>query len=77
MPRLRLCRWFAATAVALGLGLVRPESHAADPGWKLPPGFTIELVAGPELVQHPTMGGFDDQGRLYICDSVGDNMPAK
>lgn len=48
-----------------------------DPQWKLPPGFTIELVAGPELVQHPTMGGFDDRGRLYICDSVGDNMPAK
>jgi putative membrane-bound dehydrogenase-like protein len=50
---------------------------AADPQWQLPPGFTIELVAGPPLVQHPTMGGFDDQGRLYICDGPGENMPAK
>lgn len=48
-----------------------------DPQWKLPPGYTIELVAGPPLVNHPTMGGFDDKGRLYICDGPGDNMPAK
>jgi putative heme-binding domain-containing protein len=48
-----------------------------DPQWQVPQGFTIELVAGPPLVNHPTMGGFDDQGRLYICDGPGENMPAK
>jgi len=54
-----------------------PAQAVDDPQWKLPPGFTIELVAAPPLVNHPTMGGFDDQGRLYICDGPGDNMPAK
>ena len=54
-----------------------PAQAVDDPQWKLPPGFTIELVAGPPLVNHPTMGGFDDEGRLYICDGPGDNMPAK
>lgn len=54
-----------------------PARAVDDPQWKLPPGFTIELVAGPPLVNHPTLGGFDDQGRLYICDGPGDNMPAK
>jgi putative membrane-bound dehydrogenase-like protein len=48
-----------------------------DPGFQLPPGFTVELVAGPPLVNHPTMGGFDDKGRLYICDGPGENLPAK
>ena len=36
--------------------------------------FTIELVAAPPLVKHPMLGGFDSQGRLYVCESVGENM---
>ncbi|HEY5315577.1 MAG TPA: PVC-type heme-binding CxxCH protein, partial [Pirellulales bacterium] len=43
---------------------------------QVPPGFDIELVAGPPLVQHPTMACFDDQGRLYVCDGPGMNLPA-
>lgn len=64
--------------IVVSLAGAVPQAQAVDdPQWKLPPGFTIELVAGPPLVNHPTMGGFDDQGRLYICDGPGDNMPAK
>ncbi|MGC3968477.1 MAG: hypothetical protein QM775_14200 [Pirellulales bacterium] len=60
------------------LGVWADFARAVDePGFQLPPGFTIELVAGPPLVNHPTMGGFDDKGRLYICDGPGENMPAK
>ncbi len=43
----------------------------------VPAGFEVELVAGPPLVDHPTMGGFDAQGRLYVCDGPGMNLPAK
>lgn len=59
--------------------LTTRSAAAADepPKWQLPPGFTIEQVAGPPLVQHPTMGCFDDRGRLYICDGPGDNLYAK
>src|SRR4051794_27816865 len=30
----------------------------------LPDGFTMELVAGPPLVERPIMADFDEQGRL-------------
>jgi putative membrane-bound dehydrogenase-like protein len=50
-------------------------SNAAPPP-TVPEGFTIELVAGYPLVEHPMMGNFDDQGRLYVCESAGTNRPA-
>jgi putative membrane-bound dehydrogenase-like protein len=71
---------FAPIVAAVCSALFTPPAVAQavdDPQWKLPPGFTIERVAGPQLVQHPTMGCFDDQGRLYLCDGPGDNLPAK
>jgi putative membrane-bound dehydrogenase-like protein len=39
----------------------------------LPPGFTIELVAAPPLVNRPIEADFDEQGRLYVTDSSGSN----
>ena len=43
---------------------------------RLPAGFSIELVAGAPLVQHPIMAGFDDRGRLFVADNAGLNLPA-
>ncbi|MBS0207417.1 MAG: HEAT repeat domain-containing protein [Planctomycetes bacterium] len=60
---------------------ISDEPPAAPPvkvsDLRVPEGYTIELVAGPPLVEHPTMAGFDDQGRLYVCDGPGQNLPAK
>ncbi len=39
----------------------------------LPEGFTIELAAGPPLVDRPISAAFDEQGRLYVSDSSGTN----
>lgn len=39
----------------------------------LPPGFTIELAAGPDLAPRPVSASFDDQDRLYVTDSDGSN----
>src|SRR5579864_7388316 len=39
----------------------------------LPEGFTIELVAGPPLVNRPISADFDEEGRLYVSDSSGSN----
>ncbi|MBD3673512.1 MAG: c-type cytochrome [Planctomycetaceae bacterium] len=53
---------------------------AISTGWgesplpSVPDGFEIERVAGTPLVEHPMMGGFDDQGRLYIAESAGENL---
>ncbi|NND97164.1 MAG: sulfatase-like hydrolase/transferase [Pirellulaceae bacterium] len=41
---------------------------------RVPDGFTAELVAGPPLVTHPTLGCFDDRGHLYVCNNAGVNL---
>src|SRR4051812_8654237 len=43
----------------------------------VPDGFTIELVAGPPLVERPIMASFDDRGRLFVTDSSGANLPGR
>jgi putative membrane-bound dehydrogenase-like protein len=37
----------------------------------VPEGFTVELVAGPPMVNRPISIAFDPQGRLYATDSSG------
>ena len=44
--------------------------------FSLPEGFTIELVAGPPLVNRPITASFDEEGRLYVSDSSGTNDPS-
>src|SRR5439155_23683863 len=39
----------------------------------LPDGFTVELAAGPPLVNRPITADFDEHGRLYVSDSSGTN----
>src|SRR5437867_3584482 len=43
---------------------------------KVPPGFVVELVAGPPLVNHPMMANFDERGRLFLAESSGLNLKA-
>jgi putative membrane-bound dehydrogenase-like protein len=66
-----------ATAAAAADPANEPAQPFAPPPITVPAGFVVELVAGPPLVQHPTMAGFDDEGRLYVCDGPGLNLPAK
>ena len=63
-----------AVLVTAGIGLageIKLNGHR----FRLPEGFTIELVAGPPLVERPICADFDDQGRLYVADSSGSNAP--
>src|SRR5687768_9581311 len=39
----------------------------------VPDGFTVERVAGPDLVPRPIVAAFDERGRLYVADSSGSN----
>lgn len=55
------------------------ESKASGAGFQpppieVPPGFTVELVAGPPLVKYPMMAAFDERGRLFIAESDGQNL---
>ena len=40
----------------------------------VPEGFSIELIAGPPLVDRPITAALDDKGRLYVGDSSGSNV---
>ncbi len=44
---------------------------------QVPDGYTVELVAGPEMIINPTMGCLDDRGRLFVCENAGVNLSAK
>ena len=67
-----------ASALILPALLLVGSSHAVAESVKfagqtltVPAGFTIELVAGPPLVNRPISIAFDEQGRLYATDSSG------
>ncbi len=49
------------------------EQVVGGRSFTLPPGFQVELIAGPPLVDRPITADFDEQGRLYVADSSGSN----
>ena len=53
------------------------QLFAAEPVLKIPAGFSIELVAGPPLVERPIVAAFDEEGRLYVAESSGSNDPVE
>ena len=63
----------AIAAAALPLAVATPRASLPESAFTLPAGFTIELVAGPPLVDRPIVADFDEQGRLYVADSSGSN----
>ncbi len=44
---------------------------------RVPDGFTIERVAGNDLVQYPMLATLDDRGRLFVTESSGKNVSGK
>ena len=76
MSRLALVSLVAAFAaswllIADELKPTVPPIELNGHGFTLPPGFEIELVAGPPLVERPISAAFDDQGRLYVTEALG------
>src|SRR3954469_3908849 len=57
--------------IAASPALGAAQTRINDRTFTLPDGFTIELVAGPPLVDRPIEADFDAQGRLYVSDSSG------
>jgi putative membrane-bound dehydrogenase-like protein len=58
------------------LSSARPQETDPARCLSVPPGFVVELVAGPPLVQHPVMAGFDPAGRLFVAETAGRNLKA-
>ena len=53
------------------------NAPSSPPLPKVPDGFSIELAAGPPLVERPIVASFDDEGRLYVAESSGSNDPVQ
>lgn len=66
----------AIVALIAPIATARAESPVAEIPFTVPPGFVVEKVAGPPLVEHPMFACFDDCGRLYVADSGGKNLKA-
>ena len=68
-------RPFLASAVigVVIVALARPQPQPSRPVLSVAPGFSVERVAGPPLVNRPIVADFDDEGRLYVADSSGSN----
>jgi putative membrane-bound dehydrogenase-like protein len=76
MKRLALASLAVVAAVSWESVAVEPKADAKKTElnghtFTLPPGFEIELVAGPPLVERPIAAAFDEQGRLYVTEAPG------
>jgi putative membrane-bound dehydrogenase-like protein len=58
-------------AMAVGSASFAAQVQVNGRTFTIPDGFTVELVAGPPLVDRPIIADFDEQGRLYVADSSG------
>jgi putative heme-binding domain-containing protein len=56
---------------------VAAVEKAAVPRFRVPDGFLVEKVAAPPLVRYPLFASFDDQGRLYVAEGTGTNLPGE
>ncbi len=61
-----------ASLVAWGAG--SPSGASDTPPLRVPPGFSIERVAGPDLVSYPMFATQDGEGRLYVSESTEPNV---
>src|SRR5690349_8750847 len=73
----RLSPWIAVCLLATRAATLRAEVAPHRPALAVPNGFSIELVAGPPLVERPIVASFDDEGRLYVAESSGSNDPVE
>lgn len=77
--RYRLIRVFFLTSVVVTFNSCR-QNNAADvtvPGNlpQVPEGYTVEVVAGPDLLDYPMFATLDERGRLFVFESTGNVYP--
>ena len=80
MPSRSLDARVLVLATAIAVSLFSVSSHAirqvpspASLHLKVPDGFVIERIAGPELLSYPMFGVQDDCGRLFLFESTEPN----
>jgi putative membrane-bound dehydrogenase-like protein len=77
------CRLLFVVAVTVGFAVssathvLAAEFKFDDRTFTLPDGYTIDRVAGHDLVERPITCDFDEQGFLYVAESSGSNDPVQ
>jgi putative membrane-bound dehydrogenase-like protein len=66
------------TLAILGVAIAPAAARATEitlngHSFTVPDGFTVELAAGPPLVERPIVADYDEEGRLYVAESSGTN----
>ena len=54
-----------------------PKIAASSPLLHVPEGFTIQQVAAPPQTEFPMFGALDNQRRLYLTESSGNDLYAE
>ena len=72
MPRMRLL-----LALVFATAVHAAEFKIGIHTFTVPDGLTVELAAGPPLVNRPITMAFGDAGELYVADSSGSNEPVE
>ena len=75
----------AAACFFLAAASLPPAAAAGEPArvelngqtFTVAAGWTLELAAGPPLVDRPVSASFDDRGRLFVTESSGSNEPVE
>ena len=63
--------------VALVFPRAQESTTPAGPMFTVPPGFEVERIAGPPLVDRPIVADFDDEGRLVRRGLFGIERPGR
>ncbi|MEX2261896.1 MAG: PVC-type heme-binding CxxCH protein [Bryobacteraceae bacterium] len=80
LPKLVPIAAGALSLAALAGVLLYRAPSAQPPAFgavRVPEGFSVEKVAGADLVAYPMLGTLDDRGRLFLCESSGRNLTNK
>lgn len=66
--------WFVFLLIAAGSTLwpsCDQEKDRTSSFPQVPDGYTVEIVAGPDLVDYPMFSTLDESGRLFVFESTG------
>ncbi|HNR07686.1 MAG TPA: HEAT repeat domain-containing protein [Saprospiraceae bacterium] len=65
------CLFLLLASALLTLSQCGKSPDAATRDIEVPEGFTIEVAAGPDLVDYPMFAFVDETGRLFVYESTG------
>jgi putative membrane-bound dehydrogenase-like protein len=74
MPKQCTLNCFLATlliCISPDCSIKADEVQAGKYKFRVLDGFEVEVVAAPPLVKYPICADFDEQGRMYVCESSG------